>query len=103
MPATQPHERSPLARLVLFMVCLSIAATLGAWVYSAAIEVPGPVTIAAPENRLDNSGGHSYCVFAIKETGRLIALQVDSEITKASALRCFDTLGEAVARINVDP
>jgi hypothetical protein len=36
----EPLNRSPLARLILFMICLSLAGTLVAGVYWSAVELP---------------------------------------------------------------
>jgi hypothetical protein len=45
-----PNEKSPLARLVLFMVCLSIAGGLVAGACYAAVDLPQQKTIAIPHN-----------------------------------------------------
>jgi hypothetical protein len=43
-------QKSPLARLVLFIVCLSIAGSIIAGVYYFAIGLPQQNTLQAPEN-----------------------------------------------------
>jgi hypothetical protein len=48
--------RSPLARLVLFMVCLSIAGSIIAGAHYYAVDLPQQNAITAPEN----SAGSSY-------------------------------------------
>jgi hypothetical protein len=45
-----PSERSPLARLVLFMVCLSVAGGAIAAVHYYAIDLPQQKALPAPEN-----------------------------------------------------
>lgn len=42
--------RSPLARLVLFMVCLSIAGSFVAGVHYVAVDLPQQQTVKAPAN-----------------------------------------------------
>ncbi len=42
--------QSPLARLVLFMVCLAIAGSFGAGAHYYAVDVPQQNTVQAPEN-----------------------------------------------------
>jgi len=48
IPLTE--SRSPLARLVLFMFCLSVAGTFIAGVHYAAIDLPQQNSLTAPEN-----------------------------------------------------
>lgn len=95
----QESTGSPLARLIRFIVCLSIIATLGAWGYIAAADVPGPVMITSqvPENGLDSSEDHIYCVFPIKDTRRFMILR-DSENT--GALYCTHDYIAAVLWVN---
>ena len=51
-----PTERSPLARLVVFMVCLSIAGSIVAGVYTYAAGLQQP---AVPTNDCDRQ--NNYC------------------------------------------
>lgn len=44
------EKKSPLARLVLFMVCLSIAGVLVSGAYVSLIEQPHRQSLTAPEN-----------------------------------------------------
>ncbi|MHB8164090.1 MAG: hypothetical protein ACYDDV_07035 [Methanoregula sp.] len=44
------HERSPLARLVLFIICLSIAGSFIAGIHYLAIDLPAQKNVQAPEN-----------------------------------------------------
>jgi hypothetical protein len=44
------ETKSPLARLVLFMVCLSIAGAFIAGVHYAAIDLPQQQSVTTPEN-----------------------------------------------------
>lgn len=46
-------ERTPLARLVLFMVCLSIAGAFIAGVHYAAVDLPQQNSLTAPTNAKD--------------------------------------------------
>lgn len=46
---------SPLARLVLVMVCLSIAGALGAGAHYYAIDLPEQKTLQVPQNSVTNS------------------------------------------------
>lgn len=48
MPVSEP--KSPLARLVLFMVCLSAAGAFIAGVHYAAVDLPQQQSVTAPEN-----------------------------------------------------
>lgn len=50
MSVSQP-ARSPLARLVLFMVCLSIAGAAAAAVHYYAIDLPAQAMIQPPQNQ----------------------------------------------------
>jgi hypothetical protein len=43
-------QRSPLARLVLFMVCLSVAGTFLAGAHYYAVDLPAQQSIPAPTN-----------------------------------------------------
>jgi len=47
--------RSPLTRLVLFMVCLSIAGALVAGVHYVAVDLPQQQAVQAPTNSYDHS------------------------------------------------
>jgi hypothetical protein len=49
MSGTFP-EKSPLARLVLFMVCLSIAGSFAAGLHYFAVDLPQQKSVQAPEN-----------------------------------------------------
>ncbi|MDP3563556.1 MAG: hypothetical protein Q8R70_03610 [Methanoregula sp.] len=49
MTAT-PSERSPLARLVLFMFCIAIAGSLVAGLHYFTIDLPQQQAVTAPEN-----------------------------------------------------
>jgi hypothetical protein len=50
----QESTRSPLARLVLFIVCLSIAGSIVAGVHYYAIDLPQQQNIQAPANSCGN-------------------------------------------------
>ncbi len=68
MPSTQ-SERPPLARLVLFMVCLSIAGAFIAGVHYAVVDLPQQQPVTAPEN-FDPSGYcESFCHFENQGSG----------------------------------
>ncbi|MFA5267689.1 MAG: hypothetical protein WC379_06925 [Methanoregula sp.] len=43
-------EKTPLARLVLFMVCLAVAASIVAGAHYYAVELPLQEAISAPQN-----------------------------------------------------
>lgn len=66
MSASQP-TRSPLARLVLFMVCLSIAGSAVAAVHYYAIDLPARTAVQAPLNcwcEISNLDGcYHGCIF----------------------------------------
>ena len=51
--------RSPLARLVLFMVCLSIAGSIVAGAHYYAVDLPRQNAVTAPENNADTEVGSS--------------------------------------------
>jgi hypothetical protein len=44
------ETQSPLARLVLFMICLAVAGSIIAGVYYYAVELPAQKAASAPEN-----------------------------------------------------
>jgi len=44
------EKKSPLARLVLFMVCLSVAGAVVSGVYTFAVEQPQQQSVTAPTN-----------------------------------------------------
>ncbi|PKL64709.1 MAG: hypothetical protein CVV32_06395 [Methanomicrobiales archaeon HGW-Methanomicrobiales-3] len=48
-------KRSPLARLVLFMVCLAIAGSAGAGVHYYAVDLPVQKNVQVPENVEDGA------------------------------------------------
>ncbi len=65
-------KRSPLARLVLFMICLSIAGAFVAGVHYFAIDLPQQQKVQAPHN------GSWYDVDGIKNCNNLYqANQID--------------------------
>ena len=49
MPETD-EKRSPLARLVIFMVCLSIAGSVVAGVHYVAVDLPAQKAVQVPQN-----------------------------------------------------
>jgi hypothetical protein len=51
MPASQPSHQ-PLARLVLFMICLAIAGSAVAAVHYYAVDLPAQAALPAPHNGL---------------------------------------------------
>lgn len=55
------ETRSPLARLVLFMVCLSIAGTFIAGVHYAAVDLPQQQSVTAPTNSCRDLNGYLAC------------------------------------------
>jgi len=59
IPLTE--SRSPLARLVLFMVCLSIAGAFIAGVHYAAIDLPQQQSVTAPTNDYPPNYCESLC------------------------------------------
>ena len=54
-----PH--SPLARLVLFMVCLAIAGSLVAGTHFYAIDLPQQKNVQAPENAVSGKQSCDIC------------------------------------------
>jgi hypothetical protein len=52
--------RSPLARLVLFMVCLSIAGTILGGVHYVVVDIPAQASVHPPENF--DSGACTACL-----------------------------------------
>lgn len=66
MPGTTP-EKSPLARLVLFMFCLSIAATIVAGAHYAVIDLPRQNAVQIPTN--DASDLIKECYFGCTTRG----------------------------------
>lgn len=64
---TGKNERSPLARLVVFMVCLAILGSIIATAHYYAVDLPEQNNIMAPENSQTNSLSHkctaclNYC------------------------------------------
>lgn len=57
-PLSQP-ERSPLARLVLFMICLAITGSAVAVVHYYAVDLPAQAALHAPNN--DHSPNRGTC------------------------------------------
>jgi len=55
------ESRSPLARLVLFMFCLSVAGTFIAGVHYAAIDLPQQQSVTAPTNDYPPDYCVSFC------------------------------------------
>jgi len=45
-----PEEQSPLARLVLFIVCIAILGSALATLHYAVVDLPQQTTVAAPAN-----------------------------------------------------
>ena len=54
-------EISPLARLVLFMVCLSIAGTAVAGVHYYAVDLPQQESVQVPDNKMVLGSGCEIC------------------------------------------
>lgn len=50
----QESTRTPLARLVLFIVCLSIAGSIGAGIHYYAVDLPQQQVVQAPSNSCGN-------------------------------------------------
>ncbi|MFA5268088.1 MAG: hypothetical protein WC379_08945 [Methanoregula sp.] len=48
-----PEAKSPLARLVLFMVCLSIAGSFAAGIHYYIVDLPAQASLQAPTNEYD--------------------------------------------------
>jgi len=61
MPETNA-SRSPLARLVLFIVCLAIAASLVAGTHYYAIDLPQQKSLQAPENAESSNINCILCI-----------------------------------------
>jgi hypothetical protein len=59
--SSTPQERSPLARLVLFIICLSIAGTLTAGVHYALIDLPQQQDVKVPVNSACSYGMFDSC------------------------------------------
>jgi len=57
---SEPH-RSPLARLVLFMCCLAIAASLFAAAHYLVIDLPVQENLPAPENAQGSTSNCDVC------------------------------------------
>jgi hypothetical protein len=53
--------RSPLARLVLFMVCVSIAGSIVAGVHYYAVDLPHQNAVTAPENTASSGQYRASC------------------------------------------
>jgi hypothetical protein len=53
--------RTPLARLVLFMVCLSVAGSFLAGVHYFAVDLPQQQSLAAPKNDMCGFVDANYC------------------------------------------
>lgn len=60
MSASHP-ARSPLARLVLFMICLALAGTVVAGAHYYAVDVPQQNTLQPPENGVGSSTSCAIC------------------------------------------
>jgi hypothetical protein len=63
----QPHgekmsERSPLARLVLFMVCLAVAGSVLGWAHYLVIDLPAQKNLPAPENAQSSGSNCALCL-----------------------------------------
>jgi archaellum component FlaG (FlaF/FlaG flagellin family) len=54
-------QRSPLARLVLFMVCLAIAGSILAGAHYYAVDLPQQKTLQAPENAESSNSNCEIC------------------------------------------
>lgn len=54
-------ERSPFARLVLFMICLAIAGSVVAGAHYYAVDLPAQKNLQAPENRFVSSTSCDIC------------------------------------------
>lgn len=54
-------ERSPCARLVLFMICLSIAGSILAGAHYYAVDLPQQNALKAPENGWDSTQSCEVC------------------------------------------
>jgi len=54
-------ERSPCARLVLFMLCLSIAGSVLAGAHYYAVDLPAQKNLQAPENAFKNTKNCELC------------------------------------------
>jgi len=55
-------ERSPLARLVLFMTCLAIAGSIFSGVHYYAVDLPQQNALQAPENASGSTTSCATCV-----------------------------------------
>jgi hypothetical protein len=56
-----PDTKSPLARLVLFMVCLAIAGSCVAGVHYYTVDLPQQQSQTAPENSHIDTGCMDWC------------------------------------------
>jgi archaellum component FlaG (FlaF/FlaG flagellin family) len=54
-------EQSPLARLVLFMVCLAVAGSITAGAHYYAIDIPQQNALQAPENAGSSGTSCAIC------------------------------------------
>ena len=54
-------ERSPFARLVLFMMCLAIAGTVLAGAHYYAVDLPVQKSLQAPENAQKSTSNCELC------------------------------------------
>jgi hypothetical protein len=52
MTAT-PQEKAPLARLIIFIVCLALAGSVAAGIYYLAIDLPGQDSAKVPQNSVN--------------------------------------------------
>ncbi|HEX3001215.1 MAG TPA: hypothetical protein VHN82_02430 [Methanoregula sp.] len=66
-------ERSPFARLVLFMICLSIAGSVLAGAHYYAVDLPAQNALKAPENRWSSATSCEVC------TGNCIIHQINGD------------------------
>jgi hypothetical protein len=55
-------EKSPLAQLVLFMVCLAIAASILASAHYLVIDLPAQKNLPAPENAVSSTMNCAMCM-----------------------------------------
>lgn len=66
-------ERSPFARLVLFMICLSIAGSVLAGAHYYAVDLPAQKALKAPENGWSSTSPCEVC------TGNCIIHQINGD------------------------
>ena len=59
--SVSPPAHSPLARLVLFIICLAIAASILATVHYLVIDLPAQKNLPAPENAASSGSNCKLC------------------------------------------